>query len=57
MPEIRRLAFYSEEGMTRLYKEHERIFIALKERDAEKAQKEMRTHIESVEKVLSKYIE
>lgn len=56
MRETRRLVLYSEEGMTKLFKEHQRIFNAIKDRDQQLAQQEMRDHLIGVEKILSNYL-
>lgn len=57
MRETRRLVVYTQDGMTRLYQEHERVFQAIKDRDVEKAQTAMLHHLVLVEEVLSKYID
>lgn len=57
MRETRRLILYTKDGMNRLYKEHERIFEAIKNRDSKTAQDEMQHHLALVEEVLSEYID
>lgn len=57
MRETRYLLLYSEEQMASLLKEHQSIFLAIKERNAEKAQMCMLEHLVGVENVLSKHLE
>lgn len=56
MRETRRLILYSEEGMSKLYEEHRRIFQAIKDKNAKLAEKEMRDHLVSVENVLAEFL-
>jgi GntR family transcriptional regulator, transcriptional repressor for pyruvate dehydrogenase complex len=56
MKETRRLWLYSKQTTTsKLFLEHVEIFEAVKDKDAERARLGMRTHLENVEKILSKY--
>lgn len=57
MKETRYLLLYSEERMASLFNEHQSIFQAIKERNAEKAQSCILEHLLGVEKILSKYLE
>lgn len=57
MRETRRVVLYTEDGVDRLYKEHEQIYDAIKNQDVEKAQTAMRHHLVLVEEVLSEYID
>ena len=57
MRETRLLLLYSEKGMASLFKEHQLIFKAIKERDANEAQKSMLDHLIGVEDVLSKHLD
>lgn len=57
MRETRILLLYSEERMASLFIEHQLIFQAIKERNAEKAQNFMLMHLVGVENVLSKHWE
>lgn len=57
MRETRLLLLYSEKGMASLFKEHQLIFKAIKERDANEAQKNMLDHLIGVEEVLSKHLD
>lgn len=56
MRETRRLILYSEESMSRLYKEHLRIFQAIKDGNAELAEKAMQDHLVAVENVLTEFL-
>lgn len=57
MKETRRLWLYSKQTTTdRLHDEHYNIYLAIKNKDAEKARKLMLNHIENVEDILQKYI-
>jgi len=56
MRETRKIWLYSQQTTAeRLYKEHEEIFYAIKEKDPNKAQNLMLKHITNVENVLRKY--
>src|SRR5699024_2783193 len=55
--ETRRVVVYTEDGVDRLYREHEQIYNAIKNQDIEKAQAAMRHHLVLVEEVLSEYID
>jgi GntR family transcriptional regulator, transcriptional repressor for pyruvate dehydrogenase complex len=56
MKETRRLWLFSKQTTTsKLYLEHMEIFEAVKDKDVERARIAMRTHLENVEKILSKY--
>jgi GntR family transcriptional regulator, transcriptional repressor for pyruvate dehydrogenase complex len=56
MKETRRLWLFSKQTTTsKLYLEHMEIFEAIQEKDVERARLAMRTHLENVEKILSKY--
>lgn len=57
MRETRRVVLYTEDGVDRLYREHEQIYNAIKNQDIEKAQTAMRHHLVLVEEVLSEYID
>jgi len=57
MRETRRVVLYTEDGVDRLYREHEQIYDAIKNQDADKAQAAMRHHLVLVEEVLSEYID
>src|SRR5699024_5014935 len=57
MRETRRVVLYKEDGVDRLYREHEQIYDAIKNQDADKAQAAMRHHLVLVEEVLSEYID
>ncbi|WP_174614850.1 FadR/GntR family transcriptional regulator [Virgibacillus ihumii] len=57
MRETRRLLLYSEEKSQQLYKEHERIFAAIKSRNPDGAKDAMLNHLVEVEQVISEYIE
>lgn len=57
MRETRRILLYSDEGMSRLYQEHLRIFEAIKNRDEKLAEQEMRNHLLAVESVLEEYLQ
>ncbi|MBT2582636.1 FadR/GntR family transcriptional regulator [Planococcus sp. ISL-109] len=57
MRETRLLLLYSEEMMGSLLEEHQEIFEAIKQRNADAAQAKMLDHLVGVEKVLSKYID
>lgn len=57
MRETRRVVLYTEDGVDRLYREHEQIYNAIKNQDIEKAQAAMRHHLVLVEEVLSEYID
>ena len=57
MKETRYLLLYSEERMASLFKEHQSIFQAIKERNPEKAQRCMLEHLLGVEKLLSKHLD
>lgn len=53
MRETRRIWLYSEKSsLEKIYQEHKRIFEAIQQRDAKKAQKLMLTHLTEVEKTL-----
>lgn len=55
--ETRRLWLFSEQiTIDRLYEEHHRIYLAIKEKDGEKARGLMLEHLENVESVLYKYL-
>ncbi|MDY0404390.1 FadR/GntR family transcriptional regulator [Virgibacillus sp. 179-BFC.A HS] len=56
MRETRRLVLYSDKGMAQLLKEHQRIFEAIKDRDQQRAQQEMRDHLIAVERILAAYL-
>jgi GntR family transcriptional regulator, transcriptional repressor for pyruvate dehydrogenase complex len=56
MKETRRLLLYSKQTTTsKLYLEHVEIYEAVKDKDSERARLGMRSHLENVEKILSKY--
>src|SRR5699024_10472440 len=57
MRETRRSVLYTEEGVDRLEREHEQIYDAIKNQDADKAQAAMRHHLVLVEEVVSEYID
>lgn len=58
MRETRRIWLYSKQTSSeRLYQEHLRIYEAISEQDASKAQELMLQHLTAVEQVLMKYIE
>lgn len=56
MKETRRLWLNSKQTTTsKLYLEHMEIFEAIKDKDVERARLAMRTHLENIEEILSKY--
>lgn len=58
MRETRRIWLYSQETTSeRLYQEHKKIFEAICDRDANRAQQLMLTHLVKVEEVLATYFE
>lgn len=57
MRETRRLILYTEEGNVKLFKEHQLIYEAIKDRNSELAQKHMMDHLVAVDNVISRYIE
>src|SRR5699024_9352371 len=57
MRETRRVVLYTEDGVDRVYREHEQIYDAIKNQDADKAQAAMRHHLVLVEEVLSEYMD
>lgn len=56
LKETRQVLVYTEKKTGSLIEEHEAIYEAIKERDAEKAYERMLTHLTNVEKALEKYI-
>lgn len=56
MRETRRLILFSDEREGALYKEHQRIFEAIKDRNFDNAQEEMRHHLKEVDRLLGEYI-
>ncbi|MGI8386178.1 FadR/GntR family transcriptional regulator [Robertmurraya sp. P23] len=57
MRETRRLWLFSKQTtVERLYEEHRMIYLAIKEKDGEKARALMLEHIENVESLLQKYL-
>src|SRR5699024_10111781 len=57
MRETRRVVLYLEEEADRNYSDHEQIYDAIKNQEADKAQAAMRHHLVLVEEVLSEYID
>jgi len=57
MRETRRLILYTEEGNAKLFREHQLIYEAIKQRKPDMAQKYMLDHLVAVDQVISKYIE
>jgi len=56
MRETRRLILFSDERKGALFKEHQRIFEAIKSKNFDEAQNAMRDHLLEVERLLDKYI-
>lgn len=57
MRESRKLTYYSKGSANHLQKEHQRIYEAIKDRDADLAEKHMLHHLKNVENLLINYIE
>src|SRR5699024_2149353 len=57
MRETRRVVLYTEDGVDRLYREHEQIYDEIKNLDADKAKADMIHLLVLVEEVLSEYID
>ncbi|HLR61236.1 MAG TPA: FadR/GntR family transcriptional regulator [Lentibacillus sp.] len=55
--ETRRVLLYSENRSEKLYKEHEQIFKAIRNRETEQAHEQMYKHLDEVNKELFQYID